>query len=102
MRLRQCVYVRRDIGKAESAITAMKISGIRRVLEEPSSGDHVEGCLGRAPIDEEPKWENGFGVGGEDTGREEGEVGVTCDRILNTVPTDLRKGVSFLLKKGSV
>ena len=57
MRLRQCVQVRRNIGKAESAVAAIKSLGSVEFWKNPRAV---------APVDDE-----------------EGKVGVTCDQILN-------------------
>lgn len=90
MGLRQCVEVGINVGEAEGAVATIKVLRIRCVLEESSSGSHVEGSLSGTTINEEAERENGFGIGGEDTRRKEGEVGVSRNRILNTVPTDLQ------------
>ena len=77
MSLRQCVEVGSNVGKAEGPVATIKVLRIRCVLEESSSGSHVKGSLSGTTIYEEAERENGFGIGGEDTRRKEGEVGVS-------------------------
>lgn len=85
----------KDLGGSSRASGCRRPPEVVRELgvpEEERRVRHVEpggGAVGDTPVDEEGVGESRLGVGGEEPGGSEVELGVRCDRFLNTAVTEL-------------
>lgn len=69
---------------ADRPIAAEEVVGEAHVLHEAACRTEIELAIRLAAINEEVDWEGCFSVHREDSGSNETEVGVRCDRIFNT------------------
>jgi hypothetical protein len=67
----------------------MEVCRVFSVSEEQSGSLHIELLLCAPSVDKEVYWEGRFGVCSEETRRDEGELWVGGDRLLNALESEL-------------